>query len=328
MHATVSPATMKKLQSAKMRSMVPGTRPAGAKPKAPSASSTKALPGLEKEALLKSIAAALQGKSPEDKGANTEAIKKVLEAVLETDQGKKAKSKLLGYLLSAKGAPLTAVVGSAALAAMVANNTTIPSTPEIPIRDNLSVKFEFEGTLQKPTGIKISFKFIFGGPKKEKRQGKERTVLALPKELHAYIDRIDRRMLFKWFAQRALWEWESAGPDNEHEKLEFYKLARDRPDDLGLPDTRLVAEKVSRVLVETAIQNRIKQLQGKGVAKIVEIDLEHAQHWNQLLIVPGLAERLAWLLKLLVPKVPYGALGLEQVTFKCGKWPIAVPVKR
>jgi hypothetical protein len=220
------------------------------------------------------------------------------------------------------------MVGTAALAAMVANNTNIPSTPELPIKDNLSIKFEFEGTFQKPTGFKIAFKFTFGGPKKEKQKGREHTVLALPKELHAYIDRIDRRMLFKWFAQRAFWEWESAGPDQEEEKLRFYKAARDRPDDLGLPDTRLVAKRVSRVLVETAIQIRINQLQGKVVTKHIQIDLQHAQHWNQLLIVPGLAQRLAWLLNLLVPRVPYGALGIEQVTFKCGKWPITVPVKR
>jgi hypothetical protein len=135
-------------------------------------------------------------------------------------------------------------------------------------------------------------------------------------------------MLFKWFAQRALWEWESAGPEHEEEKLRFYKAARDRPDDLGLPDTRLVAEKVSRVLVETAVQNRINQLEGKGVTKAIEIDLKHAQQWNRLLQVPGLAARLSWLLNLLVPKVPYGALGIEKVTFTCGRWLITVPVKR
>ena len=325
--ATVPERTMKKLRQAKMSLML-GAKPAATRKTPPAGPKTEPLPGQEKDPLLKQLAAALQNKPPEDKSANTEAVKKLIEGYLGTSLGKKIKEKSLAFLFSKEGAPFTVAVGSGALAAMFANNTTIPSTPEIPIRDNLSIKFEFEGTLQKPTGFKVMLKFTFGGPVKQKRGGQEQTILGLPKELHAYIDRIDRRTFFKWFASRAFYEWESATPEQEDQKLAFYKAARDRPDDLGLPDARLAAEHIARSLVEAAIQNRISQLQGKGPQKQIAIDLGHAHQWNQLLIVDGLEPRLAWLLKLLVPKVPYGALGIEQVTFQCGKWPIKVPIKR
>jgi hypothetical protein len=324
---TVPESTMKRLRQAKMSLML-GAKPAVTRKAPPAGPKAESLPGQEKDPLLKQLAAALQNKPPEDKSANTEAVKKLIEGYLGTSHGTKIKEKSLRFLFSKKGAPFTVAVGSGALAAMFANNTTIPSTPEIPIRDNLSIKFEFEGTLQKPTGFKVMLKFTFGGPVKQKRGGREQTMLGLPKELHAHIDRIDRRTFFKWFAGRAFYEWESATPEQEDQKLAFYKAARDRPDDLGLPDTRLIAEHIARALVGAAIQNRISQLQGKGPQKQIVIDLGHAHHWDRLLLVDGLEPRLTWLLGLLVPKVPYAALGIEQVTFKCGKRPIKVPIKR
>jgi hypothetical protein len=325
--ATVPESTMKKLQGLKMSLML-GARPATERKSPAAGPETAPLPGQEKDPLLRHLAAALQDKPPDSKDMTTDALKKLIEAYLETDMGKKVKEKSLRFLFSTKGAPVTVAVGSTALAAMCVNNTSIPSTPEIPLKDNLSIKFEFEGTIQRPTGIKVLLKFTFGGPIKQMQGGRERTVLALPKELHGYINRIDRQTFFKWFAERAFYEWESATPEEEEEKLAFYVAARDHPDDLGLPDTRLAAEQIARLLVGAAIQNRIRQLQGKGPQKQIVIDLGHAHQWNRLRTVEGLAPRLAWLLKLLLPKVPYRALGIEQVTFKCGKWPITVPVKR
>ncbi len=282
----------------------------------------------EREALAKWIAQLLQNKSSQDKGGNTEALVKLIEAYLETKQGKELKQKALRALLGTKGLPFTLITGSAALAAMVANNTDIPSTPEIPIRENLSIKVEFEGTFQQPTGIKFSLKFKFGGPKVEKRKGQGRTVLALPPELEAYIGRIDRQLFTKWFRERAFHEWEWATPEEEESKLAFYKLARDKPEDLGLPETRLVAEHTARSLVEAAIANRIRELEGKSGQKEVTIDLGHAEQWDRFITLEGLTPRLQWMLGLLLPKVPFGAQSIEQVTFRCGKRLIPLRVKR
>lgn len=288
----------------------------------------KPTPVEEQEALAKWIAGMLQNKPPENKKGNTEALVKLVEGYLETKQGKELKQMALRALLSTKGLPFTLITGSAALAAMVANNTDIPSTPEIPIGENLSLKAEFEGTFQKPTGIKLSLKFKFGGPKPEKRVGGGRKVLALPPELEAYIGKIDRQLFTKWFRERAFHDWEWATPEEEEDKLAFYKLARDKPEALGLPETRLVAEHTARSLVEAALANRIRELEGKGGEKEVTIDLGHAEQWDRFTTLEGLTARLQWMLGLLLPKVPFGAKGVEQVTFRCGKRLIPIRVKR
>lgn len=288
----------------------------------------KPTPLEEQEALAKWIAGMLQGKSPQDKSGNTEALVKLIEAYLETKQGKELKQKALHALLGSKGLPFTLITGSAALAAMVANNTDIPSTPEIPIGENLSIKVEFEGTFQKPTGIKFALKLKFGGPKVEKYKGKERTVLALPPELEAYIGKIDPQLFTKWFRERAFQEWEWATPEEEETKLAFYKLARDKPEALGLPETRLVAQHTARSLVEAAMANRIRELEGKSGQKDLMIDLGHAEQWDRFTTLEGLMPRLQWMLSLLLPKVPFGARGIEQVTFRCGKRLIPIRVKR
>jgi hypothetical protein len=69
--------------------------------------------------------------------------------------------------------------------------------------------------------------------------------------------------------------------------------------------------------------------------KTIRVDLgrtersEHTKQWDRLHRIDGLSPRLQWLLRLLVPKVPFQALGIEQVTFLCGKkWQVTVPVKR
>jgi len=325
---SLSKETSKRLLEAKTNLMVQSIV---AKPKAaPAAVPAKGKPTQieEQEALAKWIAQMLQNKSPQDKGGNSQALVKLIEAYLETTQGKELKQKALRALLGTKGLPFTLITGSAALAAMVANNTDIPSTPEIPIGDNLSIKVEFEGTFQKPTGIKFALKLKFGGPKVEKQQGRAKTVLALPPELEAFIGRIDKQLLTKWFEQRAFHEWEWATPEEEEKKLAFYKMARDKPQALGLPETQLVAEHTARSLVEAAITNRIRELEGKSSEKEVKIDLGHEEQWDRLTTLEGLTPRLQWMLGLLLPKVPFGGQGVEQVTFRCGKRLIPLRVKR
>ena len=328
--ATIPASLMKKLENARLSLVMFGGKVKSTKESTPAPKEEpKALAGIkEKEELFKAIVDALKGKEPEDKSKGTEALKKSLEAFFETETGKKVKERGLELLLSKKGLPFTLMVGSSVLAAMIANNTDIPSTPEIPLSDNLSIKVEFKGTFHKPEAVKFVLKFAFGGPAKKEGGKKKPAVLALPADLHAYIDKIDKNTLIKWIVKRAFYEWEVAGPEWEEEKKKFYQAARDHPEDLGLPDARLAAEALSRALVERAIQNRIKQLKGKGVQKRLDFDLGHADLWDRFFELKGLAPRLEWLLNLLVPKVPYKALGIEQVAFICGKRLIPVKVKR
>jgi hypothetical protein len=115
----------------------------------------------EKEALVKAIVGQLKGKKPKAKSQAGKAVKKSLEAALETGLGKKVKKRATELLLSRKGLPFTLLTGSAALAAMIANNTDIPSTPEIPLSENTAIKVEFEGSFQKPTKFMLIFKGRF-----------------------------------------------------------------------------------------------------------------------------------------------------------------------
>jgi len=329
---TVAASVMDKLQSAKLGLITFGGKPTGKGEEQGTLTSPGQKPevvsGIEgKEELFKAIVGALQGKEPEDKSQGTEALKKSLEAFFETEQGKKVKERSLELLLGSKGLPFTALVASAGLAAMVANNTDIPSTPEIPLSDNLSLKVEFEGTFQQPKGIKFVCKFTFGGPAKQEGK-KQPGVLELPPDLRAIIGRIDRNTLIQWFVQQAYAEYEMAGPQEEEAKKRFYIAARDRPQALGLPDAQAVAEALARKLLETAIQNRLNQLKGTEVQKRVEFDMGHAEQWNHFPQLVGLAARLEWLLGLLTPKVPYKALGIEEVAFACGSKLIPIKVKK
>lgn len=115
----------------------------------------------EKEALVKAIVGQLKGKKPKEKSQAGKAVKKSLEAALETGLGKKVKKRATELLLSRKGLPFTLLTGSAALAAMIANNTDIPSTPEIPLSENTAIKVEFEGSFRKPSKFMLIFKGRF-----------------------------------------------------------------------------------------------------------------------------------------------------------------------
>jgi hypothetical protein len=328
---TVPSSVMDRLQSARLGLVTFGGKPAkGEEQGAPSSPGQKPemMSGIEgKERLFRAIVDAVQGKDSGDKSQGTEALKKSLEALLETEEGKKIKERMLELLLGSKGLPFTALVASAGLAAMVANNTDIPSTPEIPLSDNLTLKAEFEGTFQAPKGVKFVAKFTFGGPPKQEGQ-KKPGVLELPPNMRATIGRIDKKTLVRWFVQQAYAEYEMAGPQEEEAKKAFYIAARDRPHALGLPDTQLIAEGLARKLLERAIENRISQLKGTEMQKRIEFDMGHAEQWGRFPQLVGLAARLEWLLGLLTPEVPYKALGIEEVAFACGSKLIPIKVKK
>ncbi len=323
----VDAATMARLNKWKMSLVLGGTvqAPASATP----ATGAAAVSGIDgKEEVIKALVAALHGKKPEEKSAGTEAAKATLKALLETATGKKIKATVLAALISKKGRPFTAIVGTAALGALIATNSSLPALSGIPIGDNLSVSFELQGPLQRPTGVSIGFKFTLGGGGKEKKESDKPQRLELPKELHAYIGKIDRKTVSKWIIDRAHWEWDMAGPDDEQEKLAFYQRCKKNPD--SLPDAQAIAEGLCRKLFERATENKIKALQGKGADPTLLFDLKHGgdKFWARFSAVQGLKPRLAWMLGLVAPNVPYQAYGIETVRFGCGAHtPISVPLK-
>lgn len=113
-----------------------------------------------REALVEQIANNLQGKPPKEKAQGVEAIKKVGEAALETETGKKIQKKVKGFLLSKQGLPVSIMLGTTGIAALVATNTDVPSIP-IPLSDNIKLTIDLEGPLTKPTGVMATFRLDF-----------------------------------------------------------------------------------------------------------------------------------------------------------------------
>lgn len=287
------------------------------------AKSITATSGIEgKEKLLKVIINSLKDKKPQEKEKATEALKKSLEAFFETEIGKKIKE----LLLSRKGLPLTLMVVSTGLASMIAENTDIPSLPELPVSDRFSIKFEFEGTFKEPKSVKIIFKFALGGGEKTEKREEKPAILSLPPEVHNFISRINKKTLIKWIVDRAFYEYEMAGPDEEEKEKKFYQSVRDNPD--SLPDSQLLATEIARKLYAQGMQNRINELKGQEFQKSVNFDLGHERLWNEFFELKGLAQRLEWLVNLLIPVIPFKALGIEQITFICGKFFIPIRIKQ
>lgn len=323
-------STIKKLEALRLKWLMGGMKPKTPKPK-----ETK--PGGEQEsepakrlkgdeALFKHLVNVLKQQKPEEKDKNTEAIKKVLEAYFDTDHGKKLKEKALDYLLSKKGLPFLLIVGTQALAAMIANNTDIPSTPEIPLSDNLSLKAEFEGTFQQPKSIKLSLKFTFGGAAKEER-AKAPAVLPLSKEVLAAVNRLDPQLLAKWMLKQAHEEYDKAGPDEEDRKRSFYFLVRDDPK--ALPETRPFARDLARKMTEAATRNRIRQLKGQPLKEKMQVFDAHV-YWGRFSRYTGLYKILSSIANSLIGKVPFRGLGIKTVEFYMGKklFPVQLVGKR
>jgi hypothetical protein len=264
----------------------------------------------EQEALTKALVTALQGKKPEEKDQGTEAVKKTIEAFLETPTGKKLKKQALGLAFSSKGLPFTLLVGSGAVAAMVAKNTSIPSVPDIPLSKGVSLQVAFKGTMQKMTGMTIGLKFTFGGAG-ERVEKPAASAAELP--VWSPGQKIPADLLRKWLLGVAFQEYELAGPDEEEDRRKFYLRLKEDPE--TMPDTRLLAEALGRQILA-------KSAQGE---KRVDFDLKYEELWKEAYRLfdrakgfrPGLVARLRFLLDAVVAELPESARGLGQVSFVC-----------
>ncbi|MBZ0298607.1 MAG: hypothetical protein K8J31_02650 [Anaerolineae bacterium] len=268
------------------------------------------------EKRLQAIIASLNPKKKDDKG-DAEQYKKALEAslkaLMETDTGKDLKKRVIDLATSKQGIPFTVLVGSGALAALFATNAGIPSIPDIPVGEGMSISIDLDGTMQQPTGIKFTFKYKFGGSK-DKEKSKATDVTELPETLQEVLKVIDKRLIREWMLARAYHEYETAGPDEETaEKKTFDELNADKD---GLPDTHLVIEALARQLIEQAGDKRII------------FDMQYAEVWDTFQELSGLLDILKGIIALVIPVLPGPAQEVEQITFKCGRKVIPIPVKR
>lgn len=327
---SITPSDMQKLQTIKQQAIMTQKIPVLPKPRQAegkaSKTETMAKQLKAEEKLIKLLLNALKGKKPEDKDQSTKIVKEVLKAFFKTKEGKKLKEKGLEILLGNNGLPFTLITVSGVLAAMMANNTNIPSTPEIDVSDSISLKFEFEGKFQQPKGFKIILKFSFGGPEKEKTKKQQAKVIPLPTQVYTEIAKLKREIIYKWLLDRAYWEYETAGPDQEQHEQEFYKYVKNNPD--SMPDTQIVAEHVARQLLTHGMQNRIRQLKGESLVNIMNFDMKQQKIWNEFYTLKGLKPHFDKIVRCLVPVVPFKALGIKNVMFLCGKhYPISIVIR-
>ena len=272
----------------------------------------------EAEKRLKEIIASLKPEKKNDGKTDSEQYKKALisalKAFMKTDLGKQIKAKALNKALSAEGLPLTILLGSGAIAGLFATNAGIPGIPDIPLTDNLSLSLELEGSMQNPTGIKFAFKYTFGGDAKPEKKSPTADPTKLSPDMLKAIQGLDKQLFSKWILERAYWEYETAGPDDEQAKHERYKELKAGAD--GLPDAHMVGEALAQLLVEKAGEKRI------------EFDLTHGDLWDSFITLKGLINILNTVLETVVPHLPASAQEVEQVTFKVGKKLYPLRVKK
>lgn len=113
-----------------------------------------------KERLLRHLSNELQGKPPEKNNAGQEAIKNAAKATLETDAGRQIQRKVKRFLFSKEGIPVSIMLGTTGVAAMIANNTGVPAIP-IPLSDNMQLTIDIEGPITQPKGAMATFKLTF-----------------------------------------------------------------------------------------------------------------------------------------------------------------------
>jgi hypothetical protein len=114
-----------------------------------------------KEQLLEYIVPQLQGKQPAEKeNVGLEAITATAKAALETKTGKQVQKKVKRFLLSKEGVPLSIMLGTTAVAAMIANAAKVPSIP-IPLSDNMQLTLDIQGPLNHPEGVMATFELKF-----------------------------------------------------------------------------------------------------------------------------------------------------------------------
>lgn len=328
---SVTAPTMHQLQKIKQQAIFQQKIPVIPQKKSPPGKSGKAGTIVkelkEQEKLFKLLVDTLTGKEPNEKDQTTEALKKTVKAFFKTEEGKKLKEKALEHLLSKKGIPFTIITASSVLAAMISNNTDIPSTPEIDVSDSVSLKFEFEGTFQKPKGVKIVLKFTFGSAEKKEAKQKQPKILPLPNTVYREIAKLNKSLIYKWLLDRAYWEYETAGPDQEERERKFYKYVKNNPD--SMPDTQILAEHLARELMTQGMKNRIQELKGESYDAVLDFDMHQEQLWNEFYTLKGLKKHMDKIVQSLVPVVPFKALGIKNVMFLLGKHhPVSISIKQ
>jgi hypothetical protein len=271
----------------------------------------------EAEKRLKAIIESLNPAKKGDKG-DSEQYKKALQASLKalmaTDTGKALKQRAIDVATGKEGIPLAVLVDSAALAALFAANAGIPSIPDIPVGEGMSINIDIQGTMREPTGIKFTFKYKFGGGSKDERAGTSPDVTELPPALQEVLKIIDKRLISEWILARAYYEYETAGPDEEAAKKALFDELKADSD--GLPDTHLVIEALARLLIEKAGENRI------------EFDLAYAGVWDSFSDLGGLVKMLKGIVDQVLPALPEPAQEVQTIIFKCGKKVIPIPIKK
>lgn len=269
------------------------------------------------EKRLKEIIASLNPKKKDEKGDSEQykkALQESLKAFLATDAGKQLKKQIIDAATSKQGLPLTLLVGSGVIAAMFAQNAGIPSIPDIPLGEGMSLNIDLDGTMQDPTGIKFTFKYKFGGSSKEDKPSKADKVEELPEALVNEIEKLDKRLLSEWILARAYHEYETATPEQKPaEKRTFDELKANAG---GLPDTRLVAQALARALMEQAGETKL------------EFDMKQPEIWNSFSQLKGLILILKNIVDMVVPGLPEPAQSVEQVTFICGEKFIPLRVEK
>lgn len=112
-----------------------------------------------KEELLEHLSNEFAGNRHQH-NSGEEAVKNVAKAALETKTGKQIKKKVKRFLFSRQGIPVSIMLGTTGVAALIANQVETPSIP-IPLSDNMELTIDIEGPLNKPKGAIATFKLTF-----------------------------------------------------------------------------------------------------------------------------------------------------------------------
>lgn len=270
----------------------------------------------EAEKRLKEIIASLSGKKKDagDTEQYKKALMEALKALMETRVGKDLKKRAIELATNKQNLPLTILLGSGALGALFAANAGIPSIPDIPVGEGMSIGIDLEGTMREPTGIKFTFKFKFGGGSKEKGPNEESKVKDLPQALVDALKDLDETILQQWILARAQHEYEKAPDEQKAAKREIFNELKADVD--SLPNTIILVEKLAHALLKSPGEKRI------------EFDLHYNEMWDGFSDLAGLTGILNGIVAMIVPTLPEVFQTVEQITFKAGKKIIPIPIKK
>jgi hypothetical protein len=270
----------------------------------------------EAEKRLKEIIASLSGKKKDEGDAEQykKALMEALKALMETSTGKDLKKKAIELATNKQNLPLTILLGSGVLGAMFAANAGIPSIPDIPVGEGMSIGIDLEGTMREPSGIKFTFKFKFGGGAKEKGPNDAAKIKDLPQALVDALKDIDETILQQWILARAQREYEKAPDQQKAAKREIFNELKADVD--SLPNTMLLVEKLAHTLLQKPGEKRI------------EFDLHYNEMWDGFSDLAGLTAILNGIVAMIVPTLPDVFQTVEQITFKAGKKIIPIPIKK